>query len=106
MTSHNPPCDRVSSPVTTGVQVTAADSPERTTPLLAAADVAVILGKSKTWVHEQARAGRIAHHRVGRTLRFTQQDVRDYLATVRRGTAGENPWGLTPRATSRRRRAS
>lgn len=70
--------------------------------LLTPAQVAARLGKGKRWVEDQARAGKIPHRRIGRDIRFTEDDVAAFVASTATGEADPNPWGLTPRSASRR----
>ena len=82
-------------------------------PLMTSTDVADILGKSRSWVQRQAAAGTIGYTQVGRSVRFTEDQVAAFIdsLTVTAGsplggddTAGgdDNPWGRKTRA----RRAS
>ena len=85
-------------------------------PLMTSTDVAAILGKSRSWVQRQAAAGTIGYTQVGRSVRFTEDQVAAFIdsLTVTAGgplgegdidTAGgdDNPWG---RKTRHARRAS
>lgn len=75
--------------------------------LLSLADVGSMLDKSADWVVKQARAGVIPCRRIGRTYKFTEQDVYDYIEAAKqpgRLAAVPAASGLTPR--SRKRRAS
>ena len=57
--------------------MSATAAPDR---LLKAAEVAVILGMSKRWVEEQARAGEIPCVPLGRFVRFRREDVDQWIA--------------------------
>lgn len=46
-------------------------------------------GHSAAWVLAQANAGVIPSRKVGRSRRFTEQDLADYLDSVREG--GDTP---------------
>ena len=72
--------------------------------LYTSADVGRLLGKYEKWVRNQAHAGRINFQRVGKSYRFTEQDVTDYLATVAGPPKQQRVTGLAPR--SRRTRAA
>lgn len=37
------------------------------------------IGRTEDWVRRAANRGDLPHHRVGRSLRFTDQDVTDFL---------------------------
>lgn len=50
-----------------------------TTPLTPA-EVAGRLGKTAEWWRKQAKAKRIPHHRLGRTVAFTEDDLEEILA--------------------------
>jgi excisionase family DNA binding protein len=43
---------------------------------LSSADLADVLGVSKYWVQSQVTARALPHHRVGRLVRFSPEDVR------------------------------
>ena len=64
-------------------------------------DVARVLGKSEKWVGTEARAGRLPSRKVGRTRRFTAQDIADYLESVREGV---NPMARNARQLAARKR--
>ena len=64
-------------------------------------DVAKILGKSDRWVGTAARSGRLPSRKVGRSRRFTAQDVADYLESVRQGV---NPLARNARQIAARNR--
>jgi excisionase family DNA binding protein len=40
------------------------------------------LGRSADWVRRAANRGDLPHHRDGRYLRFTEQDVEAYLTSI------------------------
>ncbi len=50
--------------------------------LLAAEEVAALLGIGVNWVWEQARKGRIPHIRLGRFRRFRRQAIQDWLEAI------------------------
>ena len=52
-------------------------------PLLDAKAAARLLGVPPTWLLAQARAGRIPHHRLGHYVRFSAEDLREWLDTNR-----------------------
>lgn len=68
-------------------------------------DVARILGKEPGWVSKAARSGALPSRKVGRSRRFTAQDIADYLDSVREGF---NPLARNARqrAAVNRRRSS
>jgi excisionase family DNA binding protein len=45
-----------------------------------------LLGVPHTWVLEQARAGRIPHHRLGHYVRFDVEDLKRWLQERHTGT--------------------
>lgn len=47
--------------------------------LLAAEEVAQLLGMSLDWVYAQTRKGRIPHIRLGRSVRYRRQAIFDWL---------------------------
>ena len=71
------------------------------TPLKTASDVAAILLKSEDWVIRRTRRGEIPHVKVGKTIRYTDQHIEDYLAGLT-GTPtapAVNAWGRRTRAS-------
>jgi excisionase family DNA binding protein len=64
-------------------------------------DVAEVLGKTPKWVGAQARSGRLPSRKVGRSRRFTAQDIADYLESVREGV---NPMARNARQIAARNR--
>ncbi len=58
-------------------------------PLLDAKAASRLLGVPPTWLLAQARAGRVAHHRLGHYVRFSAEDLREWLST-NRIAAGRN----------------
>ena len=52
-------------------------------PLLDAKAAARLLGVPHTWLLAQARAGRIPHHRLGHYVRFSGEDLQDWLSENR-----------------------
>jgi Helix-turn-helix domain len=67
-------------------------------------DVARIFDKSEKWVSAEARSGRLPSRKVGRSRRFTAQDIADYLESVREGV---NPLARNARqAAALKRRKS
>lgn len=60
------------------------DHPNGASPsVLEALDVAELLGKSEAWVLGECRAGRMQHRRLGKSYRFTREDIDIYLASVK-----------------------
>jgi predicted DNA-binding transcriptional regulator AlpA len=56
---------------------------------LTMAQVAKFTGMSPDWLWAQCRTSAVAHHRFGRSYRFSQQDLRDLAAqTAVTPTAG------------------
>ncbi len=53
------------------------------TQLLTAREVGTQLGIPETKVRAEARAGRFPHHKIGRYRRFSDEQVRSYLALTR-----------------------
>ena len=53
------------------------------TPLLDARAAGRLLGVPHTWLLAQARAGRIPHHRLGHYVRFSAEDLREWLVENR-----------------------
>jgi excisionase family DNA binding protein len=58
---------------------------ESAEPLLTVQDVARIFNVPVSWVYAKAEAGDLAHHHIGRYLRFRASDLELYLAAQRRG---------------------
>lgn len=50
--------------------------------LLTAAEVAERLSVSREWVYQEARAGRVPHVRLGRSIRFRWPDVQAWLEQI------------------------
>jgi excisionase family DNA binding protein len=57
-------------------------------PLIDARAAGRLLGVPHTWLLAQARAGRIPHHRLGHYVRFSADDLRQWLQDTRIGGAG------------------
>lgn len=70
-----------------------------------AAEVARALGKSEAWVAREAKAGRISHEVVGRSRRFTEKHVQEFLAQQERRPTAPVVQGLSARSAARKRRA-
>lgn len=68
--------------------------------MLSATEAAAALGGgvSRDWLLVQARAGKIAHHRLGRTILFTADDLDAIVA------AAAVPVAVIPAAPAARRR--
>jgi excisionase family DNA binding protein len=49
-------------------------------PLLDAKAASALLGVPSTWLLAQARGGRIPHHRLGHYVRFSADDLREWLS--------------------------
>jgi excisionase family DNA binding protein len=60
-------------------------------PLIDAKAAGRLLGVPHTWQLAQARAGRIPHHRLGHYVRFSAEDLKQWLQETRQGPlhAGE-----------------
>ena len=52
-------------------------------PLLDAKAASELLGVPPSWLLAQARAGRVPHHRLGHYVRFSAEDLREWLAENR-----------------------
>jgi excisionase family DNA binding protein len=52
-------------------------------PLLDAQAASKLLGIPPTWLLAQARAGRVPHHRLGHYVRFSAEDLRQWLTENR-----------------------
>lgn len=76
------------------------------TELLTTREAADRLKVGETWLANQARAGKVPHRRLGRTVRFSEDDLAAILDSAKSGAAETNTWGLTPRSASRRRRTA
>jgi excisionase family DNA binding protein len=53
--------------------------------LIAAEEVADLLGMSRDWVYAEVRAGRIPHIRLGRYVRFRRESIEAWLLEAERG---------------------
>jgi len=53
------------------------------TPLLDAKAASELLGVPPTWLLAQARAGRVPHHRLGHYVRFSADDLQEWLTENR-----------------------
>ncbi len=47
-------------------------------------DVAERIGMSELFVRQEVAAGRLGHTRLGRLIRFTEDDIREYLQAAHR----------------------
>jgi excisionase family DNA binding protein len=58
------------------------------TPLMDAKAASELLGVPASWLLAQARAGRVPHHRLGHYVRFSAEDLREWLAenTIKPGS--------------------
>ncbi len=54
-------------------------------PLIDAKAAGRLLGVPHTWLLAQARAGRIPHHRLGHYVRFSADDLKQWLQETRQG---------------------
>jgi excisionase family DNA binding protein len=54
-------------------------------PLIDAKAAGRLLGVPHTWLLAQARAGRIPHHRLGHYVRFSADDLKQWLRDTRIG---------------------
>ncbi len=70
-----------------------------TAELITADEVAERLRVTRAWVLAEARAGRLAHYRLNRKVRFTWEQVEALLADRE---AGRLPTVANPRTTSSR----
>lgn len=70
--------------------------------LFDAAQVAVILGKSERFVRDEANARRLPYVRIGRSLRFTERNLLDYIEGSTQAATPRHPLGRV----ARRRKAS
>jgi len=79
--------------------------------LITADEVAERLRVTRAWVLAEARAGRLAHYRLNRQVRFTWAQVEAFLASREAGDASgvaivprpaQIPAGLFPETTPRR----
>lgn len=61
------------------------------------------LDVTEQWLRKEAAAGRIPSRKVGRSRRFTEADLTDYLERVRQGG---DPWQQSAQSRSRRRRTA
>jgi excisionase family DNA binding protein len=52
-------------------------------PLLDAKAASALLGVPPSWLLAQARVGRVPHHRLGHYVRFSADDLRDWLSENR-----------------------
>ena len=70
------------------------------TDLLTAAQMAATLGKSPAWVQTACRAKKLPHVKVGKTYRFTAEQVAQILALLTvepaEPDATEQSWDLAP----------
>ncbi len=82
-----------------------------TNELLTAEEVAERLRVTRAWILAEARAGRLAHYRLNRKVRFTWEQVEAFLAAREAGDAAgvriepkaaEIPGALFPEAAPRR----
>lgn len=64
------------------------------------------LGVTTDWLRRRAAAGVVPSRKVGLYRRFTEQDLVDYLDSVREGPATNEAVAGTPLSRARRRRAS
>ncbi len=70
------------------------------TDLLTAADVAETFGRTPGWVNGQCRAKRWPHVKVGKSYRFTAEQVAQIVALLTVGPsepdAAEQSWDVAP----------
>lgn len=71
--------------------------------LLTPADLATRLGKSADYWAREARAKRVAHHRIGRDIRFTEDDVAAIIAAA--AVRVNDPLADAPPRAGRRRKS-
>lgn len=67
------------------------------------AEAAARLGVSADWLGRQASAGKVPSRLVGARRRFTEDDLRDYLESVRQGAHDVAAVAGTARSRARRR---
>lgn len=79
------------------------DAPTETT-LLDCAGLAEVLGKTADYWTKAARARRVPHHRIGRSIRFTQGDVDQILAATAVAPAPRTASGLAPKSAAHARK--
>ncbi|WP_380161572.1 helix-turn-helix domain-containing protein [Kineococcus sp. R86509] len=72
-----------------------ADQSRHPSALLTYADVAAQLKVTENWVRDAARTGSIPRRQIGRTFRFAQEDVDEFVASTYR--AGRDPYARTAR---------
>lgn len=66
-----------------------------TGPLLTADQVAELLAVPKTWIYQEARAGRIPHVRAGRYVRFRREAIEQWVEDLESTPApGRRPGGF------------
>jgi excisionase family DNA binding protein len=56
----------------------------RANPLVAADEAAKLLGVPPRWMMEQARAGKVPHHKLGRYVRFDLDELIAWLDEMKR----------------------
>lgn len=71
--------------------------------LLTVEQAAERLSIGKKWLANQARADLVPHRRLGRSIRFSEDDLAAIERASARGAAPNNPWNFAPRSASRRR---
>lgn len=73
-------------------------------PLLDTVGLAAILGKSADYWTKEARARRVPHRRIGRSIRFTQDDIDQIVAAAAVAPAPATASGLAPKSAAHTRK--
>jgi excisionase family DNA binding protein len=73
-------------------------------PTLVVAEAAAYLRVSEDWLRREASAGRVPSHKIGRSRRFIQKELDDYIAACTYRAA--DALAQSPASRQRRRRAS
>lgn len=67
--------------------------------LMTTAEAAEKLGRSEDWLAKAARDGVVPSRKVGQKRRFLDQDLLDYLESVRQGI--RDPYARNPRSQAK-----
>lgn len=69
--------------------------------LLTIDQLSAILDRSPKWIRDKVKAGEMPHVKIGSSLRFTEQNLRDYIAANTRvavaSTGAASSWGRKTR---------
>lgn len=60
-------------------------------PLLTASEAAQLLNVPASWLLAKARGGQVPHHRLGRYVRFAEDELTEWLAQTKAGPNGRRP---------------